>query len=119
MGKTWKLDLNIGDVDDEAHEAAGQGLFLASEHILQVSRTRVPIAQDGGTLERSGVASVDRKSLQAAVSYDTPYAVVQHEELTYQHAPGRQAKYLESALTGERDVALQIIAAQIRRALGT
>lgn len=37
--------------------------------------------------------SADGKS--GTVSYDTPYAVVQHEVTWYRHRPGRKAKYLE------------------------
>jgi hypothetical protein len=50
-------------------------------------------------------------------SYDTPYAVRQHEDLTYRHAPGRTAKYLERPLNASRTQVLAIIAAQLRRSL--
>jgi hypothetical protein len=88
---------------------------VGGEHLLQVSRERVPIEE--ATLERSGVVSVDESSMTAAVSYDTPYAVRQHEELSYRHDPGRTAKYLEGPLREEKDTILAIIAAQVRRAL--
>jgi hypothetical protein len=55
--------------------------------------------------------------MTSAVSYDTPYAVRQHEELSYRHDPGRTAKYLEGPLREEKDTILAIIAAQVRRAL--
>lgn len=32
------------------------------------------------------------------VSYNTPYALRQHEDLTFRHLPGKQAKYLEQPL---------------------
>lgn len=32
------------------------------------------------------------------VSYNTPYALRQHEDLTFKHLPGKQAKYLEQPL---------------------
>ncbi|MFM9368069.1 hypothetical protein [Streptomyces sp. Da 82-17] len=96
-------------------EGAARGLRIAAEHVLGVSRRRVPIEE--GTLERSGVATVDETDLTAALSYDTPYAVRQHEELTYQHDPGRTAKYLEGPLTEEADTVAQLIAAQVRRSL--
>ncbi|MGW1770641.1 hypothetical protein [Streptomyces sp. NPDC002104] len=94
---------------------AALGLRLAAEHVLEVSRRRVPIEE--ATLERSGVASVDEDSLTAGVSYDTPYAVRQHEELNYRHDNGRSAKYLEGPLTEEADTVAEIIAAQVRRSL--
>ncbi|MFE0877315.1 hypothetical protein ACFW4X_21070 [Streptomyces smyrnaeus] len=92
-----------------------RGLRLGAEHVLAESRKRVPIEE--GTLERSGVATVDEQQLTAAVSYDTVYAVRQHEELTWRHDAGRTAKYLEGPMTEEADTVAQIIAAQLRRSL--
>ncbi|MFB8415442.1 hypothetical protein ACFT43_04995 [Streptomyces albidoflavus] len=94
---------------------AVRGLRLAAEHVLERSRRRVPIEE--GTLERSGVASVDEQSLTAGVSYDSPYAVRQHEELSYRHDAGRTAKYLEGPMREEAGTVAQIIAAQVRRSL--
>lgn len=96
-------------------QGAARGLRLAAEHVLTESRRIVPIEE--GTLERSGVATVDEGDLTAAVSYDTPYAVRQHEELDYRHDAGRSAKYLERPLTEEAGTVRDIIAAQVRRAL--
>lgn len=115
MAKSWKLDIDLSSVRGKAREAAAGGLDEAAEHILGVAKSLVPIEE--GTLERSGAADVDGERLRAAVSFDTPYAVVQHEDMTLQHDSGRQAKYLESAMTGEKDVALALIAAAVRRAL--
>lgn len=94
---------------------AVEGLRLAAEHILQVSRLRVPI--DEATLERSGAASVDRSDLRAAVSYDTEYAVYQHETFGLRHQAGRTAKYLEDPARDEAEIVERIIAAAIERAL--
>ncbi|WP_328285701.1 hypothetical protein [Streptomyces sp. GQFP] len=88
---------------------------MAVEHVLQVARRRVPIEE--GTLERSGVASVDEASLTGAVSFDQPYAVRQHEDMTLRHDAGRTAKYLEDPLNEESATVEAIIAAQVRREL--
>jgi hypothetical protein len=100
-----------------AAERAGtvKGLRLAGEHVLAASRAVVPIEE--ATLERSGTASVDASNLRGAVSYDTPYAVVQHEDLSLRHDSGRTAKYLERPLAEEAGTVAEIIAAQVRRAL--
>ncbi|MEV2249405.1 hypothetical protein AB0I94_02410 [Streptomyces sp. NPDC050147] len=90
---------------------ASEGLQRALEHGLKVSNERVPLEE--GTLERSGRVDVD--GLNGAISYDTVYAVRQHEELTWKHLPGRQAKYLESAMNSEREVMLQLMAVTLRR----
>jgi hypothetical protein len=94
---------------------AVRGLRLAAEHVLAESRRIVPIEE--ATLERSGVATVDESSLTAAVSYDTPYAIRQHEEMNYRHDAGRSAKYLERPLAQEAGTVAEIIAAQLRRSL--
>jgi hypothetical protein len=73
---------------------------------------------DEGTLERSGVASVDPLALTASVSYDTPYAVRQHEDMTLRHPNGRQPKYLEEPFLRLRRTAATIIANRIRREIG-
>ncbi|MFD8948992.1 hypothetical protein ACFV0B_09085 [Streptomyces xanthophaeus] len=110
-----RLRLNGGAVLRGTRTGAIQGLRLSAEYILTKSRARVPIEE--ATLERSGTATVDEADLKAAISYDTPYAVRQHEELTYRHDAGRTAKYLEGPMAEEADQAAAIIAAQLRRSL--
>lgn len=97
-------------------KAAARGLTLAVEHLLGVSRRLVP--HEEGTLERSGTASVDVQRLLGAVSYDTPYAVRQHEDSTLRHDAGRSDHYLSTPMTQERAVMLAVIAAELRRAYG-
>lgn len=113
MTVEFRLNWNGERVRLGTHEGAVAGLKKATEHILQVSRERVPLEE--GTLERSGAASVDGESLTGAISYGTPYAVYQHERLDLRHAPGRTAKYLEEPLNAERETALALVAAEIRR----
>ncbi|WP_405195177.1 hypothetical protein [Streptomyces anulatus] len=94
---------------------AARGLRLGAEHVLQVSRGRAPIEE--GTLERSGTATVDEDELRAAVAFDTPYAVAQHERMDLRHDAGRTAKYLEGPMNEEAGTVGEIIAAEMRRAL--
>lgn len=115
MAQNFRLRYDASAVPTELRRAAARGLFLGAEHVLGVSNSKVPL--DEGALQHSGTASVDEGDLTAAVSYSTPYAVRQHEELDYRHAPGREAKYLENALNGERAVVFALVAAQLRRAL--
>ncbi|CAL9607437.1 hypothetical protein SUDANB95_05518 [Actinosynnema sp. ALI-1.44] len=115
MTMTTRLDWDGIAVTAQMREGAVSGLEMGTEHILTESRKVVPLEE--GTLERSGVATVDESELTGAVSYDTVYAVRQHEELTWRHAPGRQAKYLEQPMTDEADTVAELVAAQIRRAL--
>lgn len=101
--------------DRAARAGALRGVRLAAEHLLTESRARVPIEE--GTLERSGTVTVDEAGPSAVVSYDTPYAVRQHEDMTLRHDAGRTAKYLEQPLAEESATMQAIIAAQVRRAL--
>lgn len=104
------------EVADRMHTAAARGLLVAMEHLLTVANMAVPI--DEGTLEGSGVALVDRLELRGIVSYDTPYAVRQHEDLTARHAPGRTAKWLELALMREKGNLSKLVARELRRTTG-
>jgi hypothetical protein len=101
---------------EAARRGAAEGVALGAEHIRTVSVDRAPV--DTTALRDSATVSHDPETLTAAVSYDTPYAVRQHEELDYQHPEG-EAKYLETALASERDAVAKLIQAQIRKALGT
>ncbi|WP_284291185.1 hypothetical protein [Luteimicrobium album] len=95
--------------------AIERGLGVAAEHVLTVSNARVP--HEEGTLERSGATS--QNGTTVAISYDTPYAVRQHEDLSLRHDEGRQAKYLESALNDEARTVGDIVAQAAREALGS
>ena len=97
-----------------AHEATMLGLERAGEHVRGVAVNLAPIER--GDLRNSAAVSSDDARTEVAVSFDTPYAVRQHEELDYHHDVG-QAKYLESALNENADQVLAIVAASIRRAL--
>lgn len=115
MAARFQLDFNGAAVARELRAAAERGLVLAAEHVLTQAQALVPL--DEGYLQSTGTASVDEGTLTAAVSYDGPYAVRQHEELDWRHAPGRQAKYLEQPLNASRAEVAAIIAAQLRRAM--
>jgi hypothetical protein len=115
MGMKWYGDKAKAAV----RKGAARGLELGAEHVLEEANRIVPIEE--GTLLRSGVADVDEGALQASVSFDTPYAVKQHEDLTMQHDAGRQAKYLEQPLNEAKadGTVEELIAREVRRALGT
>lgn len=103
-------------VSPAVRAAAVRGLGQGAEHILGESNKIVPLEE--GTLLRSGATDVDPGALRASIYYDTKYAARQHEEMTWRHDPGRQAKYLETALNRNRGIAQKIIADTIRREVG-
>lgn len=96
---------------------AAKGLADAAENVLTEARKLVPIEE--GTLERSGATDVDATNLQAVVTFDTPYAVIQHENLSYAHDAGRTAKYLENARNAENDTTQKLIGRGIDNALSS
>ncbi len=78
----------------------------------------VPLApMDRGDLRASAqVTPATHGNETAYVSYDTPYAVRQHEELDYRHEDG-QAKYLEQPLEQNAGKYLKAIASRLGEGL--
>lgn len=106
----WKGDQVLHTLDQavlSAVEAAGE--ILGDE---AVSRT----PKESGTLQDSMKVTTDGKAT-AAVSYDTPYACRQHEEIGWQHPGGGEAKYLENAMSAAADRMQQAIADEIGKVL--
>lgn len=92
-----------------------RGLRLGAEHLLKSARDIVPIEE--GVLENSGKVSVNTGTMEAAVSFDTPYAVRQHEELDYEHDPGRRAKYLETPMHTEGATIAALVRGEVKKEL--
>lgn len=109
-----KNNLRLGAALARMQRGALRGVQLGGEHILEVSNKRVPIEE--GTLERSGkvTSEVTETGARSAISYNTPYAVAQHERLDFHHDKGRSAKYLEQAMGNAGKVALSIAAQAVR-----
>lgn len=108
----YTVTTEVATVKGALSAAVEKALRQGSEHLLTTSNNTVPIRER--TLRDSGRVDVDARAGRAAISYDTPYAVRQHEDLTLRHDSGRRAKFLESALTSEAQVVGQIIARGIR-----
>lgn len=102
-----------GEAKARKNEAVQTGLRIASDHLLAKSREIVPFLE--GTLSNSG--NVDIQPRLGIVSYNTPYAIKQHEELSYWHSDGRQAKYLEKPLKSESKRLQEIIQRTVNASL--
>lgn len=121
--------MNSGSIDTSSFEAgisaalakqqAGvlTGLWAAGEHVLGVSNAQVPFEE--GDLAASAAVSQDGTTGATAISYDTPYAVRQHEDLSMQHDAGRNAKYLENALQSESATVTAIVLNALKGRLGS
>lgn len=93
MSVKVKANLDKALIKDITRYGTKKGIWSALDHLAAVSKEQVPL--DQGTLKASCVVSVSDDGTQGAVSYDTPYAVVQHENTWYNHQRGRKGKYLE------------------------
>ncbi|WP_027503245.1 HK97 gp10 family phage protein [Rhodococcus sp. UNC363MFTsu5.1] len=93
--------------------AAEQGLADAAEVVKQEAIERAPV--ETGVLRNS--AGTAQEDLEAAVYFDTEYAVVVHENLGSHHPEG-EAKYLENAVVATKWTVAAVIAESIRRQLG-
>ena len=74
---------------------------------------------EDGELSQSGTVSaeIEGSTAVAAISFGTPYAVRQHEVMSYRNDPGREAKFLERPLFEEASTVAKIAADHIGQAL--
>ena len=124
-----------------AEQAGIKALRTGAEAILTEAIDETPI--DTGTLRRSGTVTVGKlpdsariyeaaeagnemkdafpekigKEKAVYISFNTPYARRQHEELGYNHPRGGKAKYLEDPFNRNKEKVLKYADKQIRKAL--
>ena len=113
MAKRFLFEWFGDDVHKKVMNATERGLLKGLEFVPQESVKVVP--KDTGMLEKSASVKISNDGKQGAVSYDTPYAIRQHEELGYRHAEGRIAKYLEIPFQQNQGKALEIMQREIKR----
>lgn len=105
---------NFGELTTRVRAAIPAALQRAGEHIGEVSAQQVPIEE--GTLLRSQKIDVDAEKLEVAISYHTPYARYQHEKMELRHEHGN-AKFLELPLMSEGHTAVEMVGADVKRAM--
>lgn len=106
----WKGDQIIRSLQQAAKAAS----LAAAEHLGDEAVQRTPV--ETGTLRASMKVTTDGEGT-SAVSYNTPYAARQHEEISWQHPGGGQAKYLENAITAAAPTMREAIATELRKAM--
>jgi hypothetical protein len=98
--------------------AIGEGLVAdLKETVLPASQELVPV--DTGALKQSGFVDgpeIGAGSASAEIGYDTPYALIQHENLALNHPHGGEPKFLETPLHQWAEGAAVRV---VRRALGS
>ena len=108
-------------------EGAARGLNRAAKALLAESQARVPV--DTGDLRSSGATQdATPTELVAKVTYNAsaedgfPYGVAVHEGLDMNfrtdHNPGAQAKFLERPAMEMKNDLMDVVATEIKRALG-
>ncbi len=124
-----------------AEEAGLKALRTGAEAILTEAIDETPI--DTGTLRRSGTVTVgalpdgvqvyeaaasgssmkdafsglEGKEKAVYISFNTPYARRQHEELDYNHPRGGKAKYLEDPFNRLKKKVVKMAELRIKKAL--
>ena len=124
-----------------AEEAGLKALRTGAEAILTEAIDETPI--DTGTLRRSGTVTVGAlpdgeqvyeaaksgsemkdaftenigKEKAVYISFNTPYARRQHEEIDYEHPRRGKAKYLETPFKANKKKVLKYADKQIKKAL--
>ena len=95
MSKGFKVTVHLdrAKIKSVARNGGKKATWSALDHLAAVSKDQVPL--DQGPLKNSCYVDVSDDGSSGTVSYDTPYAVVQHENTQFQHQRGRKAKYLE------------------------
>ena len=137
MAKKWR----IKEAVNIAEEAGLKALRTGAEAILTEAIDETPI--ETGTLRRSGTVTVgalpDGAQVYAAadagsemkdafpreegkekvvyISFNTPYALKQHEELDFEHPVGGKAKYLEDPFNRMKKKVIKMAKQQIKKAL--
>ena len=88
-----KIKIDKAKIKRITQRGGRKGTQMALDHLAAVSKEQVPL--DQGPLKASCVVEVNEDGSAGTVSYDTPYAVMQHETTQFHHQRGRKAKYLE------------------------
>lgn len=107
---------NRGVITAAERRAAGQAVVEVAEDALTESNDRVPYEE--GALARSGEVHAFPEQRRAAITYDTPYAVKQHEDPTLRHPRQGEHHWLENTVESNAERYFEHIAARIRDALG-
>lgn len=92
---------NSQEIIRKIEAAAKIALEQAGEELLRKANETIPF--DTGMLRDSGQVITDPTSKRIIVSYNTPYAVRQHEDLNLRHKGGRRAMWLERAAHENRE----------------
>ena len=107
---------NGSSIEQAIMSAAMEAAHLGAEAILTEAIDEAPLLS--GTMERSGSITDVPSECAIYVSFNTPYARKQHEDLTLRHTNGRKAKYLEDPFKRNINKVLKLINKRVSEKLG-
>ena len=93
-----KVKMNFSKITGDIEEAVKEGLTDATLDLERRSKEEAPV--DTGDLRGSGYSEVkkDYVGYHGIVGFNTAYALIQHEDMTFVHPQGGKAKYLTDPL---------------------
>lgn len=112
MSASVRVDWRGGQITAAVARHATGVLGDAAEFVLEESNRTVPIEES--VLESSG--STDAAGDEAAIYYDTPYAVRLHENPQYNFQHGRRGKWLSLTMGEQRDRVQRYLAERMAEA---
>jgi hypothetical protein len=111
-GADLDLKINPAELNARQRQAVIAGLRHAAEETRTYAVELTP--KDRGHLRASAEVTVDPATLEAAISYNTPYAVYVHERLELNHKVG-EAKFLEKAIAAKAEEMRAILAKYLEK----
>lgn len=110
--------MTVDEVERRFRAAMEDAVRRIGEDLLGRAQRLAPVEE--GTLRASGEVELERNGdrVAAVVSFQTVYAARQHEETTWSHPLGGQAKYLSEPLQENAARYRRILEAAGARALG-
>ena len=108
MAKTISREWNTNAIKTLIYNGAKKGTERCAEHLLEEARVRVPYLN--GKLVTSGHVEETPSGFMVRFTADSlsdsgfDYAIIQHEEESFQHAEGRTDHYLRNPLEQHKDM---------------
>lgn len=114
---TIKYKSNSKAVKQAVKQAALDGIREGAQPVYEKSQAIVPL--DETPLQQSGTIQQIGNNVYIGYGFgeSAAYAVIQHENLQYAHAPGRQAKYLEQPFRENVDAIIRLVAQRVKGVL--
>lgn len=110
-----KFEWRGGEYFDRVKANAGNAMVRIGEDLAAKSAGEAPFAS--GDLEGDCVASYDGNG-RLSVGYSLPYALIQHENLSFSHPRGGKAKFLEDPFNANAARYVEMVGEAVKRGMG-